>query len=135
MTKEELKQEFRQNEQSPELRAAIAQKRRRLLRGRMANAVKTADVIITNPTHFSIAVKYEQGQMHAPQVVAKGADVLAFKIRELAKDSRIPIVPNAPLARQLYKRCEVGDYVPRELFQAVAEVLAYVYATLKQVRK
>lgn len=135
MTKDELKQEFRQNEQSPELRAAIAQKRRRLLRGRMANAVKTADVIITNPTHFSIAIKYEQGQMHAPQVVAKGADVLAFKIRELAKDSRIPIVPNAPLARQLYKRCEVGDFVPRELFQAVAEVLAYVYATLKQVRK
>lgn len=134
MTKDELKQEFRQNEQSPELRMAMSQRRRKLLKGRVNQAVKGADVVITNPTHFSIALKYDKGQMHAPQVVAKGADHLAMRIRELAKESNVPIVPNPPLARQLYKKCEVGDYVPRELFQAVAEVLAYVYATLRKVR-
>lgn len=135
MTKDEVKQEFKQNEQSPELRGAMAAKRRKLLRGRMAQAVKTADVIITNPTHFAVAIQYDRTKMHAPQVVAKGQDVLAAKIREMAKDSRVPIVPNPPLARQLYKKCEVGDFVPRELFQAVAEVLAYVYGTLKKVGK
>lgn len=134
MTKEELKQEFRQNEQSPELRMAMSQRRRKLLKGRVNQAVKGADVVITNPTHFSIALKYDKGQMHAPQVVAKGADHLAMRIRELAKESNVPIVPNPPLARQLYKKCEVGDYVPRELFQAVAEILAYVYSTLRKVR-
>lgn len=135
MTKEEVKQEYRQNEQSPELRAAMSQRRRKLLKGRTAQAVKTANVIITNPTHFAVALKYDPSEMFAPQVVAKGADHLAFKIRELAKEARVPIVPNPPLARQLYKKCEIGDYVPRDLFQAVAEVLAYVYATLDKVRK
>jgi flagellar biosynthetic protein FlhB len=134
MTKEEVKQEFKQNEQSPEIKAAMAQKRRRLVKGRMAQAVKTADVIITNPTHFAVALKYDRATMFAPQVVAKGADHLAFRIRELAKESGVAIVPNPPLARQLYKKCEVGDFVPRELFQAVAEVLAYVMSTLKKVR-
>jgi flagellar biosynthetic protein FlhB len=134
MTKEEVKQEFKQNEQSPELRSAMAQRRRKLLKGRMAQAVKTADVVITNPTHFAIALIYDKEKMHAPQVVAKGADFLAARIRDLADDAKVPIVPNPPLARQLYKRCEVGDFVPRELFQAVAEVLAYVYGTLKKVR-
>ncbi len=134
MTKEEVKQEMRQNEQSPEIRAAMAQRRRRLLRGRTAQAVRSADVIITNPTHFAVALKYDRDSMHSPQVVAKGADFLAAKIRELAEESKVPIVPNPPLARQLYKRCEVGDFVPRELFQAVAEVLAYVYSTLKKVK-
>lgn len=132
MTKEELKQEMKEMEQSPELRAAIAQRRRRLSR-RMMQAVKTADAVITNPTHYAVAIKYEAGSMHAPQVVAKGADLIAAKIREVAKESRVPIVPNPPLARTLYKKCEVGDFVPRELFQAVAEVLAYVYQTLRDV--
>lgn len=130
MTKEELKQEMKEMEGSPELKAAIAQRRRKLSR-RMMEAVKTADAVITNPTHFAVAIKYEPGKMHAPQVVAKGADLIAAKIREIANESRVPLVPNPPLARQLYKKCEVGDYVPRELFQAVAEVLAYVYKTLR----
>jgi len=130
MTKQEIKQEMREMEQSPEMKGQMARRRRALSRGRMMEAVKTADVIITNPTHFSIAISYEAGKMHAPKVVAKGQDLVALKIREIAKEHRVPIVPNAPLARQLYKKCEVEDFVPREMFQAVAEVLAYVYRTM-----
>lgn len=135
MTREELKQEMKDLEQSPELRAQMAQRRRKLTKGRVASAIKTADVIITNPTHFAVAVEYDPAKMHAPMVVAKGADYLALKIRELAAENRVPIVPNPPLARQLYKKCEVGDFVPRDLFQAVAEVLAHVYTVLKRVKK
>ena len=134
MTKTEIKQEMKEMEQSPELKAAIAMRRRRLMRMRMAEAVRNAQVIVTNPTHFAVALAYDKDMMHAPQVVAKGQDLLALKIRELAKEHKIPIVPHPPLARQLYKKCEVGDFVPRELFQAVAEVLAFVYKTLKNVK-
>jgi flagellar biosynthetic protein FlhB len=134
MSKQEVKQEMKEMEQSAELRGAIARKRRALSRSRMMEAVKKADVIVTNPTHFSIAIKYESGKMYAPQVVAKGADLVALKIREIAKEHKVPIVPNPPLARQLYKKCEVGDFVPREMFQAVAEVLAYVYRTMNRRR-
>lgn len=133
MTKQEVKQEMREMEQAPELKAAISRKRRTLVR-RMMAAVKTADVVVTNPTHFSVAIKYDSGKMHAPQVVAKGRDLVALKIREVAGENKVPIVPNPPLARQLYKTCEVGDFVPRELFQAVAEVLAYVYRTIRAQR-
>lgn len=134
MTKQEVKQEFKEMEQSPEMKGAMHRMRRRLSKMRMSDAVRNADVIVTNPTHFSVALKYDPSKMYAPVVVAKGADILAFRIRELAKKSRIPIVANPPLARQLYKKCEVGDFVPRDLFQATAEVLAYVYKTLKKVR-
>lgn len=134
MTKEELKKEMKESETSPELKMAQAARRRKLSKGRMMEAVKTADVVVTNPTHYAVAIKYDPEKALAPVVVAKGADFLAAKIREVAGDSRIPIIPNPPLARALYKKCEVGDYVPRELFQAVAEVLAYVYRTLKKVR-
>jgi flagellar biosynthetic protein FlhB len=134
MTKQELKQEMREMEQAPELKMAMSRRRRALSRGRMMEAVKKADVILTNPTHFSVAIKYEPGKTHAPQVVAKGQDLIALKIREIAAEHRVPIVPNPPLARKLYKDCEIGDFVPRELFQAVAEVLAYVYRTIHQVR-
>lgn len=135
MTKDEVKREFREMETSPELKAAIAQRRRKLSKGRVSQAIKEADVIITNPTHYAIAVAYDRDKMHAPQVVAKGVDYMALRIRELATEAKVPIVPNPPLARQLYKKCEVGDFVPRELFQAVAEILAYVYSTLKKVKK
>ena len=133
MTKEEIKQEMKEQEQSAELKMAMARQRRKLSR-RVAQAVRDADVIVTNPTHFSVAIKFEAGKMHAPQIVAKGQDFLALRIRELASEYRIPIVPNPPLARQLYKKCEIGDFVPRDLFQAVAEVLAFVYRTVKNVR-
>lgn len=134
MTKEELKQEMRESETSPELKNAQSQRRRRLLKGRMADNVKKADVVITNPTHYAIAIQYEHGKMAAPVVVAKGMDYMAARIRELAAENHVPIVPDPPLARALYTKCDVGDTVPRELFQAVAEVLAFVYKTIKQVR-
>jgi flagellar biosynthetic protein FlhB len=135
MTKDEVRREFREMETSPELKAAMAQRRRKLSKNRVSQAIKEADVIITNPTHFAVALKYDREKMHAPQVVAKGVDYMALRIRQLAADERIPIVPNPPLARQLYKKCEIGDFVPRDMFQAVAEVLAYVYSTLKKVRE
>lgn len=130
MTKQELKEEFRENEQSPELKMAMARRRGRMKQS-VADAVRTANVIVTNPTHFSVALKYEPGQMHAPQVVAKGQDWMALKIREVAKENGIPIIPNPPLARQMYKKCDIGDFVPRDMFQAVAEVLAFVYRAAK----
>jgi flagellar biosynthetic protein FlhB len=134
MSKQELRQEMKEQEGSPELKAAQSQRRRKLSRGRLADKVKGADVVVVNPTHYALAIQYDRSKMAAPVVVAKGTDYLAVRIRELAAEHRVPIVPNPPLARALYKRCEVGDPVPRELFQAVAEVLAYVYRTVKGVR-
>jgi flagellar biosynthetic protein FlhB len=132
MSKEEIKQEFKESEQSPELKGAMARRRRQLTKGRGLKAVSEATVVITNPTHYAVAIKYEPGKMHAPQVVAKGVDHLAAKIRAEAEANKIPIVPNPPLARRLHKLCEVGDFIPRDMFQAVAEVLAFVYRTLKK---
>lgn len=134
MTRDELKREMKEQEGAPEVKMAQSQRRRKLLRGRLAENVRQADVVVTNPTHFAVAIQYERNKMHAPLVVAKGQDYLALRIREIASETKVPIVPNPPLARALYKQCEVGDFVPRELFQAVAEVLAYVYRTIKKVR-
>ncbi|MEQ1823942.1 MAG: EscU/YscU/HrcU family type III secretion system export apparatus switch protein [Fimbriimonadaceae bacterium] len=134
MTKEEVKQEFKESETSPELKAAMARRRRSISKGRLQDAIKNADVVVTNPTHYAVVLAYKPGQMHAPQVLYKGQDLIAAKIRELAKESKIPIVPNPPLARQLYKKCEIGDFVPREMFQAVAEVLAFVYRTMDEMK-
>lgn len=135
MTKQELKQEMKEQEGSPEVKMARMQRRRKLSKGSLKSMVAEADVIITNPTHFAVAIKYERSKMHAPLVVAKGQDYLALKIRALAKELDVPIVENKPLARGLYAQCDVGDYVPREHFGAVAEVLAYVYKTLKKLKK
>lgn len=135
MTKEEVKQEHKDSEGSPEVKAARYQRRRQLMKQRVRDAVRTADVVVTNPTHFAVALKYDPEKNAAPIVVAKGADVLAAKIKEFAKEDRIPIVPNIRLARALYKQCEVGDTVPRELFAAVAEVLAHVYKILGRMKK
>jgi flagellar biosynthetic protein FlhB len=134
MTKEEVKQEMRQQEQSPEIRGAMIRKRRQMARGRMMQNLLKADVVITNPTHFAVALQYDTKTQSAPIVVAKGVDILAAKIREVAAEHSIPIVPNPPLARAIYKQCELGDIIPRDLFQPVAEILAYVYKTIKNVR-
>ncbi|MDI9639343.1 EscU/YscU/HrcU family type III secretion system export apparatus switch protein [Geitlerinema splendidum] len=134
MTKDELKREMKEQEGSPEIKSAMYQKRRKLLKGGMATKVKEADVIITNPTHFAVAVKYHRNSMHAPQVIAKGQDYLALKIREIAEQVGTPIVENKPLARALYAQCEPGDPIPRDLFMPVAEVLAYVYKSTKRSR-
>jgi len=92
----------------------------------MMGAVPDADVVVTNPTHFSVALKYD-GTRHAPQVVAKGQDIVALRIREIAREHGIPVIPDPPLARSLHKACEVGHEIPEEFFAAVAQVLAYVY--------
>ncbi|MCO5297981.1 MAG: flagellar biosynthesis protein FlhB [Fimbriimonadaceae bacterium] len=130
MTKDEVRREMKESETSPELKQAQALRRRRLSKGRMMDAVRNADVIVTNPTHYSVALKYEAGKMHAPMVVAKGADYIALKIREVAAEHRVPVIPEPPLARALFRQCEAGDFVPPELFQAVAEILAHVYRTI-----
>jgi flagellar biosynthetic protein FlhB len=135
MTKEEVRQEMKDAESSPEMKGHRMRMARKFSKMRLSQAVQEADVIITNPTHFAVAIKYEASKNHAPVVVAKGVDHLAFRIRELAKDADIPIVENRPLARALHKQCEVGDFVPRELFQSVAEVLAFIYKTSKKFNK
>ncbi|MBN8691482.1 MAG: flagellar biosynthesis protein FlhB [Armatimonadetes bacterium] len=134
MTKDELKREMKEQEGSPEVKSARFQRMRKLIKSNAREAVRKADVIITNPTHFSVAIQYDRSSMHAPMVVAKGQDYLALKIREMANEFDVPILPNPPLARALYRQCEVGDFIPRDMFSAVAEVLAYVYRTIKKVR-
>lgn len=133
MSKQEVKDEMKQSEGDPQIKGKIKQKQRQMAMSRMMQEVPKADVIVTNPTHFAVALKYEKG-MVAPQVVAKGQDLVAKRIKEIAKDNRVPIVENKPLARSLYAATQVGDMVPAELYQAVAEVLAYVYR-LKQRRR
>lgn len=127
MTKQEAKQEAKEKDGNPEIKNKIRQIQRQMSQKRMMNDVKKADVIVTNPTHISVALKYDGEAMVAPAVMAKGADHLAIKIREIAKENDIPIVENIMLARTLYKTVKVGHGVPRTLYRAVAEVLAFVY--------
>lgn len=126
MSKYEVKQENKDYEGDPQIKARLRGLQYEMFRKRMMTAVPTADVVITNPTHFAVALKYETGSP-APKVVAKGQDHLAGIIRKLARDSRVPVLENKPLARALFAQVEVGHFVPESLFQAVAEVLAYVY--------
>jgi len=133
MTKQEVKDEMKQTEGDPQIKGKIRQKQRQMAMARMMKEVPKADVIITNPTHYAVALAYEKG-MVAPTVLAKGQDLVAQRIKELGREARVPIVENKPLARTLYAAVQVGDAVPQELYQAVAEVLAYVYR-LKHARR
>lgn len=133
MTREELKEELKQTEGDPWVKARIRQKQRELSRRRMLAEVPKADVVITNPEHYAVALKYEMGKMPAPQVIAKGVDFLALKIKEIAKKHGVPIYEDPPLAQILYKKVEVGEYIPEELYQVVAKVLAYVYRAKKKI--
>jgi flagellar biosynthetic protein FlhB len=126
MGKEEVKQEFKQQGLPAEIKSAQRRRAMELARARMMDAVPSADVIVTNPTHYSVALKYESGSP-APVVVAKGVDNLAFKIREVAKEAGVMIVPDPPLARTLYGSVDIGNQIPEDLFHAVAQLLAYVY--------
>ena len=128
MTKQEIKDEYKQSEGNPQVKAKIREKQRQMSLRRMMNEVPKADVIITNPTHFAIAIKYDATKAEAPIVIAKGKDIIAQKIKEIAKDNKIPTVENKPLAQALYKTVEIGDMVPADLYKAVAEVLAFVYS-------
>ncbi len=126
MTKQEVKEENKQSEGDPKVKGRIRSLQFQMARKRMLAEVPQADVVITNPTHLSIAITYDRDRMDAPQIVAKGADHLAFRIREIARNHEVPIVENKPVARALYKQ-EVGEQIPEEMFKAVAEILAYVY--------
>lgn len=127
MSKEELKRELRETETSPELRAEMQRRRRRLTRQRMMANVKHADVVVTNPIEYAVALKYDPKRFPAPVVLAKGQRLMAERIKDEAKKHRIPIVPNPPLARSLFELVEVGEIIPTSLYQAVAEVLAFVF--------
>lgn len=127
MTKQEAKQEHKEREGDPQIKARIRAVQREVARRRMMQAVKKANVIVTNPTHIAIALQYDKDSMFAPKVVAKGADHLAQRIKKVAAEAGVPLVENVPLARTLYKSVKINQYIPRTLYQAVAEVLAYVY--------
>lgn len=127
MTKQELKDEYKQSEGDPHVRAKLRQLRAERARQRMMQAVPTADVVITNPTHFAVALKYDPEKMEAPVCVAKGADEVAFRIREVAKENNVVIYENPPLARVLFDTIEIDDVVPPQHYKAVAEVISYVF--------
>lgn len=132
MSKQEVKEEHKQQEGDVNTKQRIRGIARQRLRKVMLKRVKEADVIITNPTHYAVALVYKQGESSAPVVVAKGIDFLALKIREIATEAKVPIVEDPPLARALYAACEVEQEIPEKLFKAVAQVLAYVYRLKKK---
>lgn len=127
MTKQEVKEEYKQQEGDPHIKSKLKQIRREKARKRMMADVPKADVIITNPTHYAVALQYDAKSMPAPKVIAKGADNIAAKIREIAQENRIPIVRNPPLARVLYDTTDIDETIPAEHFQAVAKIIGYVY--------
>ncbi len=127
MTRQEMIQESKESDGNPQIKGKIRQMQREMARRRMMQDVPTADVVVTNPTHYAVALKYADGSKGAPKVVAKGTDAVAAKIRELAKENRVAILEAPALARALHKHTDIGDEIPQRLYAAVAEVLAYVY--------
>ncbi|MCT2344009.1 flagellar biosynthesis protein FlhB [Niallia taxi] len=132
MSKQDIKDEYKNVEGDPLIKSKIKQRQREMAMRRMMQDVPTADVVITNPTHYAICLKYDEDKYDAPYVVAKGVDFLAQKIKLIAKEHEVITVENRPLARALYSQVDVGDIVPEEFFKTVAEILAYVYRTKKQ---
>ncbi len=135
MTKQEVKEELKQTEGDPHVKSRIRSIQREMAQKRMMADVPQADVVITNPTHLAVALKYDASVMSAPQVVAKGAGHVAARIREIARDHNIPVIENRPLAQSLYRMVEVGRSIPEALYQAVAQVLAHVYSLRKKGRR
>lgn len=127
MTKQDVRQESKETEGNPEIKARIRQQQREMARRRMMAEIPNADVVVTNPTHYAVAIQYKNDSMRAPVVVAKGADAIALKIREIAAEHKISVLESPKLARALYAHTELGDAIPEALYAAVAEVLAYVY--------
>jgi flagellar biosynthetic protein FlhB len=127
MTKQEVKEEHKQTEGDPKIKSKLRQIRMQRSRRRMMKAVPTASVIITNPTHFAVALLYEMGAASAPKVVAKGADLIALRIREIGEENDVPIVENPPLARSLYASVEIDHEIQPEHYKAVAEIISYVF--------
>ena len=133
MTKQEVRQEQKELEGNPLIKARYRRLQREMMRRRMMSRVPKSSVVITNPTHYTVALEYNLETMRAPVVAAKGLNYLALRIREVAERHKIPIVENAPLAQALYKSCEVGSEIPVALYRAVAEILAYIYRLTRQV--
>jgi flagellar biosynthetic protein FlhB len=127
MSRQEIKEETKSTEGDPLVKSRIKSVQREMARRRMMDDVPTADVVITNPTHLAVALKYDREKAAAPYVVAKGRDLIAARIREIARENGVPIVEDKPLARSLYKSVEIGQEIPVDLYKAVAGVLAYVY--------
>jgi len=127
MTRQEMIQESKESDGNPQIKGKIRQMQRQMARNRMMQNVPTADVVVTNPTHYAVALKYTDGQAGAPRVVAKGVDEVAAKIRELARENKVALLEAPALARALYKHTEIDDEIPETLYSAVAEVLAYVF--------
>jgi flagellar biosynthetic protein FlhB len=127
MTKQEIRQEYKESEGSPEMKGRIRSAQQEMAKRRMMQEVPKADVIVTNPTHFAVALKYDELRMRAPVVIAKGADLVAARIRAVATENLVPIFEAPPLARALYRNVEIGGEIPNSLYVAVAQVLTYVY--------
>jgi flagellar biosynthesis protein FlhB len=127
MSREDLKQEQKENDGDPQVKAQIRRQQQQMAKRRMMAEVPKADIIVTNPTHFAVALKYHDKEMRAPRVVAKGADLVALRIRAMAEEHKIPVLEAAPLTRALYRHTKLGDEVPAALYAAVAEVLAWAY--------
>lgn len=132
MTKQEIKEEYKQMEGDPQIKSKIKQKQREMSQRRMMQSVGDATVVITNPTHLAVAIKYIEGESEAPKVVAKGADAIAIKIKEKALESKVPIIENKPLARMIYETVDIDKEIPQDMYQAVAEVLAMIYKLNKK---
>jgi flagellar biosynthesis protein FlhB len=135
MTKQEVKDEMRRMEGDPKVKGRRRQIALQRAMQKLKKDIPQADVVVTNPTHFAVALKYEQGKMRAPRLIAKGADFMAKRIRELAAEAGVPIVERAPLARAIYKMVDVGEEIPEQFYSAVAEILAYVYELNRRVRR
>jgi flagellar biosynthetic protein FlhB len=135
MSKQEVKEERKQTEGDPHVKGKIKSKQMAMARSRMMKEIPTADVVITNPTHFAVALKYKIGSDNAPKVVAKGMDYMAQKIKEIAAKNNVPMHEDVQLARALYKSCEIGDEIPEKLFQAVAQILAYIFQLKKNKKR
>ena len=135
MSKQEIKDEYKQMEGDPQVKARIRRVQMEMSKKRMMQDIPSADVVITNPTHFAVAIRYDTEKEHAPKVVAKGIDNLALKIKEIAREHGVQVVENPPLARELYKKCEIDQMIPETMYKAVAEVLAFVYKSSKKARR
>jgi flagellar biosynthesis protein FlhB len=134
MTKQEMKEEYKQSEGSPEIKNAIRRRQRRMAMSRMMQNVPTADVVVTNPTHFAVALRYRGEEMIAPKVIAKGQDLIAQRIKQIARENNVPVVENKALARALFAAVEVDQEIPYDLFQGVAQILAYIYSLKRHSR-
>lgn len=135
MTKEEVKEELKQTEGDPIIKSRIKRMQLQAARNRMMKELPTADVVITNPTHYAVALRYDMMKNNAPEVIAKGVDELAQRIKKVAAEHNIPIYEDKELARALYKMCDIGDTIPQQLFRAVAQILAYIYSLKRNKKK